>query len=314
MLNRRHIRAKVMQTLYAIKRSGQSDLANHKAFLDQSMQSMYDLYLLMLSLLIQVHQKAFVHQSKLQNKHLPTSEDINPNKKFVNNQLLVLLSGNTNIKDQLDQRKINHWELDDEYVELIFRAILSSSIYDSYMSSTVSSYQNDSAFIVELYKDIIATNDKLYDYLEDKNLSWVDDLPVVNTMIVKLISKSKASKPSSYFTPLLFKDIEDKTFGFDLLEHTLTNIDTFAQTIEQKTKNWDKDRIADIDFVLLQMAICEFSWFPSIPTKVTINEYIELAKEYSTPKSNVFINGVLDKILKELEESGQLNKKGRGLM
>jgi N utilization substance protein B len=150
--------------------------------------------------------------------------------------------------------------------------------------------------------------------LEDKNITWVDDLPVVNTAIVKLLRKVKQHSTQSHFIPELIKDEEDKTFAVELLEKTTSNLSVFSEEIQQKTKNWDKDRIANIDFVLLQMAICEFQMFPTIPVKVTINEYIEIAKEYSTPKSSVFINGVLDKLVKEYSDKGTLNKKGRGLM
>ena len=145
-------------------------------------------------------------------------------------------------------------------------------------------------------------------------MTWIDDLPVVNTALVKLLNKSKEENSETYFTPQLFKDDEDKAFGLSLLKDTIKNLESYTDEISLKTKNWDKDRIADIDFVLLQMAICEFHNFPSIPTKVSINEYIEIAKEYSTPKSNVFINGVLDKIVKEYDENKTLNKIGRGLM
>ena len=167
---------------------------------------------------------------------------------------------------------------------------------------------------MDLFKEVIAPNEKLYNYLEDRNLTWIDDLPVVNTALVKLLNKSKQENSENFFTPHLFKDDDDKEFGVTLLKKTIENLDSYSEEISLKTQNWDKDRIADIDFVLLQMAICEFREFPSIPTKVSINEYIEIAKEYSTPKSNVFINGVLDKIVKEYDENKTLNKIGRGLM
>ena len=182
------------------------------------------------------------------------------------------------------------------------------------MSSESFSYNKDRQFIVDLFKEVIAPNEKLYNYLEDRNLTWIDDLPVVTTVLVKLLGKSKQDNNKDYFTQQLFKDKEDKAFGLKLLKQTIENLDPYTEEISLKTKNWDKDRIADIDFVLLQMAICEFHEFPSIPTKVSINEYIEIAKEYSTPKSNVFINGVLDKIVKEYHETKTLNKSGRGLM
>ena len=314
MLNRRHIRTKVMQVIYALKRSEELNLTSEEKFLKLSMDSMYELYLLMLSLLVKVHEKAKNQQEKSQQKHLLTSEDLNPNMKFVKNALLVQLSENQPLKNALDRHKVTNWELDSEYVEVIFRAILESDRFAKYMSAEPYSYNKDRQFIVELFKEVIAPNEKLYNYLEDRNLTWIDDLPVVNTALVKLLNKSKEENYENYFTPQLFKDDEDKEFGLELLKNTIKNLEPYTEEISLKTKNWDKDRIADIDFVLLQMAICEFHEFPSIPTKVSINEYIEIAKEYSTPKSNVFINGVLDKIVKEYNENETLNKVGRGLM
>ena len=313
MLNRRHIRTKVMQVIYALKRSEDVNLASEEKFLNSSMDSMYSLYLLMLSLLIKVHDKAKDQQEKSQQKHLLTTEDLNPNMKFIKNALLVQMSDSQSLKNAFERYKIQNWELDNEYVEVIFRSILESDIYASYMNSKFS-FNNDKQCVVDLFKEVIAPNEKLYDYLEDRNLTWLDDLPVVNTALVKLLNKAKENSSDDYFTPQLFKDDEDKEFGVELLRNTVLNIESYSEEISLKTQNWDKDRIADIDFVLLQMAICEFHEFPSIPTKVSINEYIEIAKEYSTPKSNVFINGVLDKIVKEQNENNTLNKIGRGLM
>jgi len=303
-----------MQVIYALKRSEDLNVTTEEKFLSSSMESMYALYLLMLSLLVKVHDKAKDQQEKSQQKHLLTTEDLNPNMKFIKNALLIQLSENQCLKNAFEKHKITNWELDNEYVEVIFRSILESDLFESYMLLETSSYKKDRQFIVELFKEVIAPNEKLYNYLEDRNLTWIDDLPVVNTALVKLLNKSKEENPETYFTPQLFKDEEDKEFGLSLLKHTITNLELYTEEISLKTKNWDKDRIADIDFVLLQMAICEFNNFPSIPTKVSINEYIEIAKEYSTPKSNVFINGVLDKIVKEYDENKTLNKIGRGLM
>ena len=314
MLNRRHIRTKVMQVIYALKRSEEMNLTSEEKFLNLSMDSMYELYLLMLSLLIKVHEKAKDQQEKSQQKHLLTSEDLNPNMKFIKNALLVQLTENQILKNTIERHKVNNWELDNEYIVVIFRAILESDLFAKYMSSESTTYNKDRQFIVDLFKEVIAPNEKLYNYLEDRNLTWIDDLPVVNTALVKLLNKSKDNNNEYYFTPKLFKDKEDKDFGLSLLKNTIKNLEPYTEEISLKTKNWDKDRIADIDFVLLQMAICEFHEFPSIPTKVSINEYIEIAKEYSTPKSNVFINGVLDKIVKEHIENNTLNKIGRGLM
>lgn len=314
MLNRRHIRVKVMQTMYAFKGNESDDFAKDQKFLLFSIDNMYNLYLLLMSLLIEVQKRAENDLQKKQKKHLATKEDKDPNRKFVNNQLLKLLKENVQLKNQLEAHKITNWELDGEYIDVIFKAIIASDLYKDYMKTRVSDFKEDKDFIVDVFKDIIAPNDKLYDYMEDKNLTWLDDLPTVNTTILKLLRKVKVNAPENYFTPKLYKDIDDKQFAVDLFKKTLLNRTAINKEIDLKTKNWDSERIATVDFVLLQMAICELKNFSSIPVKVTINEYLEISKEYSTPKSSIFINGILDKLVKEYESNGTLKKVGRGLM
>ncbi|WP_445955151.1 transcription antitermination factor NusB [Yeosuana sp.] len=314
MLNRRHIRVKVMQTIYAFKGSESDDFSKNQKFLLFSIDNMYNLYLLLISLFLEVQKKAEDHLQKKQKAHLATQEDKNPNKKFVNNQLLMMLQESIPLKNQLEIYKVNNWELDTEYVEIIFKAIISSDLYKDYMKTRVSDFKEDKEFLVDIFKDVIAPNDKLYEYIEDKNLTWLDDLPTVNTTILKLLRKVKVSSPDTHFIPKLYKDQEDKQFAIDLFKKTVLNQTVLNNEIEQKTQNWDSDRIANVDFVLLQMAICELHNFPSIPVKVTINEYLEIAKEYSTPKSSIFINGILDKLVKEYEIDGKHSKIGRGLM
>ena len=314
MLNRRHIRVKVMQTMYAFKGGESDDFSKDQKFLLFSIDNMYNLYLLLLSLLIEVKKRAESDLQKKQNKHLATKEDKDPNRKFVNNQVLKLLSDNFQLNNVLVSHNISNWELDNEYVDVIFKAITSSVLYQDYMKTKVSDFKEDKTFIIDIFKEVIAPNEKLYDYLEDKNLTWLDDLPTVNTTILKLLRGLKQTVPDSYFTPKLYKDADDKQFAIDLFKKTLLNRTAINKEIEQKTQNWDADRIANVDYVLLQMAICELKNFSSIPTKVTINEYLEIAKEYSTPKSSIFINGILDKLVKEYEEAGTLKKVGRGLI
>ncbi|TBV26985.1 transcription antitermination factor NusB [Meridianimaribacter sp. CL38] len=303
-----------MQTIYAFNGSENSDLKKDEKFLLQSLDSMYDLYLAILSLLIEVQKRAEDHLDKTQKKFLATHEEKNPNSKFVNNSILCALRDNETLKDELENRKLNYWYLDFEYIEIIFKAILESKIYKDYMATKTSSFNEDKAVIVDLFTEIIAPNEKLFDYFEDKKLTWVDDLPIVNTSILKLLKKCKPDAPEAFFTPSLYKDLDDKDFATELYKKTVLNTTVYNDEIANKTKNWDAERIASLDSVLLRMAICEFQKFPSIPVKVTINEYLEIAKEYSTPKSSIFINGVLDKIVKEYKTDGKLNKIGRGLM
>jgi len=303
-----------MQTMYAFKGSESDDFSKDQKFLLYSIDNMYNLYLLLISLLIEVQKRAENDLQKKQNKHLATKEDKDPNRKFVNNQVLRFLKENLPLQDQFKSHNINNWELDGEYVDIIFKDIIASDLYKEYMKTRVSDFKEDKVFIVDVFKDIVAPNEKLYEYMEDKNLTWLDDLPTVNTTILKLLRKVKEASPENYFTPKLYKDIEDKQFAINLFKKTLLNASTINTEIDKKTKNWDTERIATVDYVLLQMAICELNNFPSIPVKVTINEYLEISKEYSTPKSSIFINGILDKLVKEYEASGELKKVGRGLM
>ena len=314
MLNRRHIRIKVMQTLYAFNGTESDDLKKDEKFLLHSLDSMYDLYLIILSLLVEVQKKAEERLSISQKKFLATFEEKNPNYKFVNNTILTLIKEDLALKNEIENRKLDCWYLDFEYIDILLKAILESSIYKDYMKTKTSNFIEDKNFLIDIFSEIIAPNEKLYDYFEDKKLTWIDDLPIVNTSILKLLKKVRPNVPANFFTPGLYKDLEDREFAIDLFKKTVLNRSKFSEEIAKKTTNWDSDRIANLDAVLLQMALCEFQKFPSIPFKVTINEYLEIAKEYSTPKSSIFINGILDKMIKEYSDEGKHSKTGRGLL
>jgi len=314
MLTRRHIRVKVMQSLYAFNQSQNDNLATEEKFLLKSMQEMYDLYLLQISLITEIREHAETYLEKSQQKHLATKEEKDPNRKFVDNQIFQILNENQSIQDALEKHKINHWKQDDEYVAIIWNEVRNSLAYEEYMETRESSFKEDKNFIIHIFKEIIAPNDKLYEYLEDKKLTWVDDLPLVNTAILKFLQKLKESTGRDKKITQLFKNDEDKEFAKKLFRKTYLNDEDLSEEMLGKTPNWDKDRIAEVDMVLIKMAICEFLKFASIPVKVTINEYLEIAKEYSTPKSSIFINGVLDKLSKEYSTEDKLNKTGRGLM
>ncbi|MEM6863641.1 MAG: transcription antitermination factor NusB [Bacteroidota bacterium] len=314
MLTRRHIRVKVMQCIYALVQSKDDSLEKQEKFLKMSIENMYVLYLLMLSLIKEIHARAEKHLQHASKKYLATEEDAYPNpEKFVNNAVLVQISQNGLLKDNLAKRKLNNWYFNEDYVKIIYKDVVKSDIYKSYMTSKDKSYSEDKAVILQLFKEVIAPNEKIYEYFEDDKLTWIDDFPIVNTFLLKRIKKADKSKGDSYFLPRLVKDEQDLDFAKKLLTKTLLNDAKWEQEIEGKTPNWDNDRIAEIDSIILKMAICELLNFPSIPEKVTLNEYLEIAKEYSTPKSSIFINGVLDKLAKEYKNTGRLQKMGRGL-
>lgn len=314
MLNRRHIRVKVMQTIYAMACKEQNDLKKEGQFTLDSIAQLYNLYLLMIDLLVEVHAFAKAEQEKHSKKILATQEEKSPNTKFLDNEVLQKISDNSLFQDEVSKRKLNNWRLDDEYVAIIYNELVASPLYRSYMENIEQSFKGDKKFIIDCYTDIIAPNDKLYDYIEDKRLTWLDDLPLVNMVVLKRLQKLKPTSPESSLLPALYKNEEDKTFSSELLERTIAHDDFLTNEIVVNTPNWDKERIADVDFVLIKMALCEFLKFPEIPVKVTINEYLEIAKEYSTPKSSIFVNGILDKLVKKYEANNSLKKEGRGLM
>ena len=313
MLTRRHIRVKVMQSVYAFIQARESDLKKEEKFLNASMENMYGLYLYLLSLLTEIQKLAEEQLTLSKKKYLATSEDRNPNRKFVQNRLLQRLATEQGLQEKLENRSLS-WELDDEYIKILWNEIRESQLFREYMASGKDDFEEDKRLIHDLYQEIIAPNDKLFEHLEDKKLTWIDDLPLVNTLILKMIKKLKPDAAEGYFLPSLYKDEEDMEFAKDLFRKTILNDEVMQQEIEGKTPNWDTERIAEMDSILLKMAICEFLKFPSIPVKVTINEYLEIAKEYSTPKSSIFINGILDKLVKEYQANNSLNKVGRGLM
>lgn len=314
MLNRRHIRIKVMQALFAYEGGEGDDFSKSESFLMSSMNGMYDLYLSLIALLIAVHKRSSDELVKGQQKKLATEADKNPNLKFVKNAVLQSLSQNQLLAKTITDKKLNLWDLDFEYVEIIYKHIKGSKVYAQYMASNGSNFNDDKFFLVDLFTDVIAPNDKLYEYFEDKRLTWIDDFSVVNTFFVKLLKKYKENKAESYFLPNLVKDQDDLDFAKALFRKTVLNSSSLHEEVAKRTKNWDADRLAAIDAILLQMAICELQKFPSIPVKVTINEYLEIAKEYSTPKSSNFINGILDKLVKEYKAENLYPKSGRGLM
>lgn len=314
MLTRRHIRVKVMQCIYALIQSKDDSLEKQQKFLKVSIENMYVLYLLVLSLLAELHKMAEKHVSHAPKKYVATEDDKYPNgEKFVKNKLLLQISNNESLKKELSKRKLNNWYLNEEYIKIIYKEVVSSDIYKKYMTNDKDGYENDKEIILQLYKNIIAPNDKIYDYFEDEKLTWVDDIPIVNTYLTKRLRKATESSDESFFLPSLLKDQQDMEFANELLTKTLLNDAKWEKEIEGKTPNWDNDRIAEIDSIILKMGICELLNFSSIPEKVTLNEYLEIAKEYSTPKSSIFINGVLDKLAKEYKSTGKLQKIGRGL-
>lgn len=313
MLTRRHIRVKVLQSIYALRQSTDPDLEKQEKFLFYSIDQMLDLYALSLQLLVEMRKADRKFLITSQQKHLATSEEKNFSTTFLDNKVLDLIEQNENLSSYIENKKLNYWELDGEYVTLLLKELRAKDFYIQYIQKQSTSFKEDQDFLVSLFKKVIAPSDKYYEYIEDKRLTWVDDFPIVNTALAKMLSKISEKNVSTILLPELYKNQDDKQYAKQLFTKVVLNDEKLSQEIEGKTPNWDKERIAEMDMIILKMGISEFLDFPSIPVRATINEYLEIAKEYSTPKSSIFINGILDKLVKEFESSKKLNKIGRGL-
>ena len=313
MLTRRHIRAKVMQSVYAMQQSQSQDLDKELKFLQNSANEMENLYLLLMALLTELHSLAVNQYEVAQKKYLATPADKLLHQKMKDNELLSLIATNEMLQKAIAEAQINFWNIQEEYVRMLYKRIVESDTYQAY-SKQKASFEADKKFLIEIFEEFIAPDEGLYEYIEDYNLTWMDDFPIVNTFIVREFKNLRPNPPEKYFTPALYNNSEEKDFLVDLLKKTALNDTKLKSFVEDKLTNWDKERVAVLDLIILKMAICEFLHFPSIPVKVTINEYLELAKEYSTAKSSLFINGVLNVVHKELSEKELIKKIGRGLL
>lgn len=312
MINRRHIRVKVMQSVYAMTQSHNDDIVKEEKFLKYSIKKMFDLYVLSLQLLVEVQKHAEQKIEISKKKHLATKEDLSPNTKFINNRLIKKIAESNSMALHMEAQKLDNWSTDDEYVKIIWDQLHKSDLYKKYLNTIENSYKVDKSFVIDFFKEIIAPNEKLAEYFEDTNITWVDDIPFVNTWVVRTLNKQNTNGP--FLLGSLYKNGDDEDFVSELFKKVILNHHTFEEDIIKHTPNWESDRIADMDMILIKMGICEFLNFPSIPTRVTINEYIEIAKDYSTKKSSYFVNGVLDKLSREYTQSKRLVKVGRGLL
>ncbi|MEE9407224.1 MAG: transcription antitermination factor NusB [Polaribacter sp.] len=312
MINRRHIRVKVMQSVYAMLQSHNDDIIREEKFLKHSILKMFDLYVLNLQLLVEVQKLASKKIALSKKKILATKEDLAPNTKFLNNKLIKAIAESVSVEGYIELNNLRNWDENSEYVKIVLDELQKSDFYKKYLNTDENSYNLDKAFVIDFFKEIIAPNEKLGEYFEDDMISWVDDIPFVNTWVVKSLSKQKDGV--IFALGRLYKDKDDEDFVSDLFKKTVLKNAEYEKDITEKTPNWETDRIADIDMILIKMAMTEFINFASIPTRVTINEYIEVSKDYSTEKSSYFINGVLDKISKEFILNKRIVKIGRGLL
>ena len=313
MLNRRHIRLKTMQYLYAAEISDFEDTKQHYKNLSNSIHSIHDLYLLNISLLIEIFKKA-VNKYKISNESISGNiSDIYSNEKFSKNQFLKQIFSNSKILELISSKDFINWDIDYKFVNLIYDKIIHSDIYSTYLGCEKKSFKIDLKFVQDIFKEIIVADEKFQSFVEEKNIYWMDDYPLVNTLLLKLFKSSKANSLEKLFYFKLFSNISDKKYFDELANLSLKNFESNNQLINKYITNWDLDRLAKIDLVIINLAITELVNFKEIPIKVSLNEYIEISKDYSTEKSSLFINGILDKIVKDLVKNNSLIKEGRGL-
>ncbi len=309
MITRRHLRTKVMQALYAQQLDPTDDLAIRESWILKSSQDFHLLYLTLLDLFRELHTCGYALYQKNTKKHLQVDE-IETNPKFFSNKALAALLNNSVLDEQCIKYKLKYWKNHDEYVRLIWDEISSSSLYSDYIKQGATSFEEDQELLVQLFTKVIAPFDRLGEFMEEVNISWVDDAPLANTIVRNSLKRITAADA---VITTLYKDEDDQKFSLALFRKVALNKKELTQEIAGRTPNWDPERIAELDYTLLIMALTELLYFPSIPVNVTINEYLEIAKEYATPKSSMFINGILDKLVKDFTEQKRIRKNIRGM-
>lgn len=314
MLSRRHIRIKVFQALYSFHQNESFTLVQGEKKLHKSIEDIYRLYLYELRALEELHHLAVDKTERNKNKKLPTEKDLHPVLHFLENRFLVWLTQHADYHRLLEKHHVVFHD-SKEILNTIFKQVEASGFYKEYMEGdSKPSLAEDKRLIKWIYATFFTHNESLHQFYEEQSMHWADDLDAAQMMVAKTIKVfSEETKANSPLVSLL-KDQSDMDFGLELYRKSILDNDEYTALIKEKAVNWESERIAVVDAILLKMALAELVAFPQIPIKVTLNEYIELSKEYSTPKSSTFINGILDKLQEEMKKSGKIKKIGRGLL
>ncbi|MDI9341881.1 MAG: transcription antitermination protein NusB [Sediminibacterium sp.] len=297
-----------MQALYSYFQHDKGDVQLFEKELFNSLDKMYDLYISILALLLDIHHTAHVVIDENKHKRLPKPEDLDPNLRFVQNRLLVGMSNNLALKKQIEQRKIS-WQNEFDLIRKLFNDIRAGEAYKQYMSNPNHTDKDDRAFLIQLITEFLGDHPTLTSLFEDKNIHWADDTFVAFNSVIRTF---EGFNGTFELLPLLKDAADDKSFMTVLFKKTIVYNEHHEALINEYTKNWEMDRIASMDMLLMKMAISEFLYIDSVPVKASLNEYIEISKEYSTPNSKVFINGVLDKIIARLKADDRIHKVGKG--
>ena len=314
MLNRRHLRIKVLQILYAFFQSKEIDILKAQNELLLSVERMYDLYLYLLLTIPELKRAAEVNNENRKNKLRPNESDLMPNLKWVENSLVLKIEESKELNKVSSARKVNWLGAENQEIfRKMFLQIKDSETYFEFMENGLKDFEEDKKFALALFKNEIINSEFLHNYIEDKSIYWLDDIDLCCSMALKTLKTVVPDKEISILS-LYKEDDDEKEFILNLCRNTIEMDVENEKLIEILAVNWEVDRIAKMDVLLLKMALVELQTCSNIPTKVTMNEYIEISKFYSTPKSNLFINGILDKAISQLTKEKKIKKSGRGLV
>lgn len=307
MINRVLIRIKVLQIVFAYYQNGSDDLKMAENELILSLRRSYDLYYYFLLLIVEVTR---LHERQLdtrKHKYLPTSDELNPNMRLVNNRLARQIEANGKLQAYVKEHGVS-WVNETDFVKRVLELILNSELYAEYKDSEDDSYETDREFWRAVFRKLICRNEELENALEDISIYWNDDIEIIQTFVIKTIKRFEEAHGSRQELLPMFKDEEDRDFAIQLFRKTLLYGEEYRERIDRHLRNWESERVANMDLYIMQMALAELLHFPNIPVNVTLNEYIDAAKAYSTPKSGTFINGILDSIVQELAQEKLLFK------
>lgn len=312
MLSRRLLRLKVVKALYAYVQSHGDDVAPARKSLTASIDKTYELFLRMMQLIVELARYAEERQEIARRKKLPTREDLNPNRKFVENEVIRRLAADEQLC-AFAEKNGNFWPQYPETVKHICNDLFSRDFYKTYMENPERSFKEDAEFVIALCTECLEDCEMLEETLEEQSILWSDDLGYALIMTVRLLSSMRESHVALRIPPQ-FKNDEDRDFAPELFTKAVMQFERNSGLVDRLAGNWDLERIAFMDVVIMSAAITELREFPSIPVKVTLDEYIEISKFYSTPNSSIFVNGVLDRAVETLTAEGEIRKTGRGLI
>ena len=313
MLNRRHLRIKILHILYGFYQDTDADVVQTRKALNHSIGKMQELYILLLIMIGSMQGFAIDRIEAGRKKQLPAPEDLNPNTKFVTNKPLRALANSKALAKTANELGVG-WGDDQEMLRKMFRSLLEQEEYMEYMASEERGFKHDREYLIRMFRKHMITSEVFQERLEEQSIFWNDDLDLAASMAIKTIKTIRETDEDIALLPLWREDDDDKEFFETLFAESLAQADANELLVTEAAKNWELERIALMDRILMKMALAEAKSFSSIPLKVTLNEYIELSKYYSTPKSHGFINGVLDQLFTQLKKDGPIVKIGRGLI